>query len=354
MARRIPGARPLVARLFAFARGARELLREAAFWTVRYRRMRQVDLLLVAGSNQLSDYFGGPWGFPYSVWAWSTAARLAGARVAFLSVGAGPIRSATSRWLIRAALARAFYGSYRDEGSRDAVAALGVPGPHRLAPDLAHGLRLSPAPSGSGARQESPLVAINPLPYFDPRYWAEKDAAVYQRYVETMASFAATLRKRGYGVRFVPTQLRADPPVVADILRAMGAGSTGAASPDPLSPAVAGLEDLVAQLSEADFVVATRFHGALISQMLGKPTIGIVYRRSTRDLLVDAGQGAYAIDIREMTAEGLMERLEALERDRGAGARIRARLEGHREALAIQYATVLGGDSGSTPASPPG
>jgi len=348
--RRIPGLRGLLARGAATARWLGEMARESAFWFFRYRRMRHVDLLIVAGSNQLSDYFGGPWGFPYSIWAWSAAARLAGARVVFLSVGAGPIRSGWSRFFIRTALSWADYRSYRDTGSRDAVAVIGVPEPHVLAPDLAHGLRPAAVPRATGEAKGAPLIVINPLPYFDPRSWAERSPEIYQRYVDTVATFAATLRERGYRVQFVPTQLRADPPVVADLVRAIGRRSDAADATDAagaLDPLVSNFEDLVARLSAADFVVATRFHGVLLSQMLGKPTIGIVYRRSTRDLLVDVGQGAYAIDIAGMTSEGLLERLTALERDGGAGDRIQRRLEGYREALAAQYTSVLGAKSAS-------
>jgi polysaccharide pyruvyl transferase WcaK-like protein len=340
--RRIPGLGLLLSAVAATSRWLGDMVREAAFWTARYRHMRRVDILIVAGSNQLSDYFGGHWGFPYTVWAWSAAARLAGARVVFLSVGAGPIRTGLSRFFIRGALSWSAYRSYRDVGSRDAIARIGFPGPHVIAPDLAHGLRLAPAPRGVKAAGEASLVVINPLPYFDPRSWAERDPGVYRRYVDTMAAFTAALQERGYRVQFAPTQLRADPPVIADILEAIGT-KAAAARISASCPGVSSFDDLIAVLSAADFVVATRFHGVLISQMLGKPTIGIVYRRSTRDLLEDVGQGAYAIDIKELTSELLLERLGTLERDREVGDRIQRKLEAYRQALAAQYALILGG-----------
>ncbi len=340
--RRIPGLGDLLAAGAAATRWLGEMAGEAAFWGFRYRLMQRVDLLIVAGSNQLSDYYGGARGFPYTIWAWSAAARLAGARVAFLSVGAGPIHARSSGILIRMALALASYRSYRDVGSRDAVAALGVRGPYVIAPDLAHGLRPSASPGAPAASGGARLIVINPLPYFDPRSWAERDPGIYQRYVDTMAEFAMMLRARGYRVRFVPTQLRADPLVIADILRVIERSSGTAEGLMSLDSVVSNFEDLVAHLSAADIVVAARFHGVLISQMLGKPTIGIVYRRSTRDLLVDVGQGAYAVDIKAMTSEGLLERLSALERDSDAGERIQRRLEGYRRELDAQYAILLG------------
>jgi polysaccharide pyruvyl transferase WcaK-like protein len=302
--------------------------------------MRRVDLLIVAGSNQLSDYFGGPWGFPYSVCAWSAAARLAGAPVAFLSVGAGPIRSPLSGFFIRTALSWSAYHSLRDVGSRDAVQAVGAPGPHPIAPDLAQGLKVPPV-SGSRPERGRRTVVVNPLPYFDPRYWAERDAAVYLRYVDLLAAFTRELLSRGYRVRFAPTQLRADPPVIADVVRALGRPSDEAPG-ERIDPAVATFEDLIALLGEADVVVATRFHGVVLAQLIGRPTIGIAYRRSTTDLLIEVGQGAYVLDIRELTLAGLLARLAAIEADSGAGERVRARMCEFRDALAAQYDLVLG------------
>lgn len=340
--RAVPGLGDFLAWLAERPQWFREMAGEAAFWGHRFRHMRRTDLVIVAGSNQLSDYFGGPWGFPYAIWAWTLAARVAGARVAILSVGAGPIRSRRSRFFIRGSVSRAFYVSYRDAGSRDAVAAIGVRGPYTLAPDLAYGLRprASGAPS-PGFASAAPAVLIIPLPHFDPRSWAERDPGVYGRYIDTFATFAVTLLGRGYRVRFAPTQLRVDPPVIADILRAIASRSSSAPPASELAPPVATFQDLVARLAESDYVVATRFHGVLISQMLGKPTIGIVYRPSMRGQLVDVGQGAYAIDIADVTAERLLERLQALVQDRGAGERIERRLEEYRAALAAQIRAVL-------------
>jgi len=337
----VPGALPLLRGLRASPGALRAAAGEAAFWPERLRHLRGLDLLVVAGSNQISDNYGGPWAFPYTLAAWTAAARIAGVPMAYLSVGAGPIRAPLSRRLLRAALSWAAYRSYRDEGSREWVAGIGLPGPHRIVPDLVHGLAFetptgTSRPAGSGR-----IYVVNPFPYRDPRFTPGADLGAYGRYVEILAGLAAEILARGDRVRFVPTQLRQDPLVIGDILRALARRVGSLPSNDELAPRVDTFEDLVRALHAADFVVATRFHGVVISQMLGKPVLGIAYRRSTTDLLHDVGQKDYVVDGSSLTLESLLERLRALEADRGAPERILRRVREYRVLVNEQYDEVL-------------
>jgi hypothetical protein len=45
---------------------------ECKFLWVSYRRLKGFRLLLIAGSNQFLDNFGGDWGFPYTLLKWSS------------------------------------------------------------------------------------------------------------------------------------------------------------------------------------------------------------------------------------------------------------------------------------------
>ena len=84
-------------------RGAHDAAREIVFLTRTFRRLRDLDLLIIAGSNQFLDNFGGPWAFPYTLLKWSIVCRLAGCRLFFVSVGAGPLDAALSRTMVRPA-----------------------------------------------------------------------------------------------------------------------------------------------------------------------------------------------------------------------------------------------------------
>jgi polysaccharide pyruvyl transferase WcaK-like protein len=335
---------PLFHALLSAVSKALHLLYEslAELWCLHrsYRNIKGTDLLIVAGSQQLSDYFSGPWGNPYNLFRWSLLARLAGTKMAFLSVGAGPLRSALSRFFIRSALARASYRSYRDEGSQKLVKEIGVNGENPIFPDLVYGLEI-PTPVASARRQPRLTVGINPFPYFDVRYWPEWDSAVYQRYVRSLAAFAQWLAQSGYTVLFFPTQLRADPPVIRDIRLLMNdnVGSTSAQSVD-LS--VASFSDLISQISAMDLVVATRFHAVIVSHLLNRPVLAIAYHKKVQEIMAGVGVSEYTVDIDDLNLDTLKARFRSLESKRGViEKQIARRLPSLHQALEQQYDRVF-------------
>ena len=86
-----------------------------------WRTLKGTDMFIIPGTGLLTDAFGlSGWG-PYGVFKWSLMARLRGCRVMFVSVGAGPVRSAPGRFLVRSALSLADYRSYRDAPSKEVV-----------------------------------------------------------------------------------------------------------------------------------------------------------------------------------------------------------------------------------------
>src|SRR5215831_13464369 len=102
--KKMPGLRPALAGLRKFAANVSDILYEPKFLTDAYRSLKGVDLLLVAGSQQLNDGYGGAWGFPFTLYKWTWLAKLTRTKVAILSVGAGPIDSALSKWFFRRVL----------------------------------------------------------------------------------------------------------------------------------------------------------------------------------------------------------------------------------------------------------
>ncbi len=336
----LPGLRPLISGLRRFVRSTGAVLAEPRFLLESYRRLKGVELLLVAGSQQLNDGYGGAWGFPYTLYKWTLLSKCTGTKVAILSVGAGPVNSPLSKFFLRRVLNRVSYRSYRDAISGRLMQSMGIKGSHPVFPDLVYSLQLPPSispPADSGRV----VVGTNPVPFFDGRYWPTPDPVRYQEYVQKFAKFAEWLDKSGHCVLFFPTQIRADALTISDICQAMN-GS--ASSPTLLvGRPMQNLEDLVSEISRADLVVANRYHGILISLMMNKPVLGVAYHEKSRALLAQAGQGEYVLNIADFTAEDLIERFSALEANAPAiKNQIAERMAPLRRALEEQYDVAFG------------
>ena len=337
--------------LQAFRKAGRTVsavVREPAFLVAAQRNLRGVDLLVVAGSQQLNDAFGGPWGFPYTLWKWSLLARVTGTKVAYLSVGAGPIDAPLSQRFVRQALSLASYRSHRDALSSQLIEGIGVRGEGPVVPDLVYGLRIAaPVANGSG-RAVTPLVGANPVPLYDGRYWSIEDATRYSRYIATFAAFCDQLVQSDHRIAFFPTQLQADPPVIEDIRRQMTARDAARAGVTTVS-GIRSLEDLVAEIAQMDLVVANRYHGILISLLLQKPVLALAYHGKTFELMAMMGQAEYAVEASSCTTELLAERFASLEaRAPEIRREVVDRAAALRQVLEGQYARVFALVNGET------
>ena len=138
-----------------------------------------------------------------------------GTKVALVSVGANVSSERLTRWLFTAAARLAFYRSYRDELSREALRRQGLDtsGDH-VYPDPAFGLA---GPTGAGDER---TVGIGLMDYSgsneDDRGRAGE---IHSAYIEKMKSFTRWLVDNGRRVRlFVGDTNNADETVVEEIL----------------------------------------------------------------------------------------------------------------------------------------
>lgn len=338
--KRIPGAVAVV----RFTRWLRDAVLatpvEILFLYRSYRAVKPLDLLIIAGSNQFLDNFGGPWGFPCTLLKWTLLARTARVPVAYMSVGAGPLDGRLSKLFVRLALKLSDYRSYRDVGSQRLIHALGYRGKDQVVPDLAHSLLLDvrlDRQTDAGAK----VIGINPMPVYHPLYWPIVDRERYAAYVEALTRFAQSLIHAGHRVTFFATQ-----PMDKHVIREVCDMLAGRQAPGFDCKAAAQSPSQVMELIDAlqgmDIVVATRFHGVLLPLSLGRPVIAIAYDRKTHELMQDTGQGDYVVDLESCSPADLERRLNRLieridiERDliKEHGARYQA-------ALAAQYQAVF-------------
>lgn len=328
--------RPLRRMAGRLLRWARNVGPEIATCGRDYRALKGLDLFIVAGSSQFQDYFEGAWGFPLTNLKWILLARLAGAKVVCISVGAVPMRTRLGKFFLRRGLALASYVSLRDHDSQQVLRDAGFHGETKVYPDLAHSLESSPG-EGEATRREGGkvTVAINPMPVYYSEYWPEHDAEKYRRYVRAVGEFADRLAGAGYGVFFFSTQPK-DELVIKDVLSVCTAPSIDRNGGSSRSHAT--VAELMRTLRSADVVVATRFHGIVLSLLAERPVLGICYQPKNFQLLSSFGQEGYAIDFETVSADGLWDRFKRLEARRAIEAeRIGARERECKEALMEQY-----------------
>lgn len=320
------------------ARSVVGVFRELGFLRRCFRRVRGLDVMYITGSNQFLDNFGGPWGFPYTLLKWTLLCRLSGCRVAFVSVGAGPLDRWLSHRMIAVAVRMSDYVSFRDEGSRQLIReATRLDGP--VLPDLAHSLLpLAPKALNAGPNgRRSMRIAINAMPVHDPRYWHRPDEQKYRRYVDSLMRVCRALTSEGHEISFFATQFP-DANVARDVVKQ--AFSKDADPPGIRVPTT--VQELLRVIQQADVVLATRFHGILLSLLMERPTVGICYYRKSRELLAEAGLGSYAFDIDDFDAAALESAVKRLISQRDEVTRgIAKHGADYRDALEAQYKVLF-------------
>jgi len=315
-------------------------LLELAFLNKSRRILTDIDLIAVAGTGVFTSDWGGARGFPCRILEWSPLCRFCNTKLALLSVGAGPLDSALSRRLIRSALSRTAYRSFRDAGSKALIESLGFKGESHVYPDLAFSLQL-PVSTRPPDTQDRTVV-IHGLPYCKPGSWDHPNLLEYQRYLDVMAQFTLWLLRHGHTVRLAATQFEMDPVFIKDLQERIHAISPRDNLDRLIAEPVASFEEVIRQLSKASIVVTSRFHGVIFSFLLGKPVLAVSYHPKIRDLAKEMGQDSFSLDINRLEADALIEKFQQLEYTKGdVSKHIRQQVDRYRHKLEEQYAAVL-------------
>jgi len=345
--KRLPLGQKAISTARALANLVPSVVNEIRFLGRSYKVLKEVDVLIVSGSNQLMDSFGGcnegPKGFPYTLLKWTVLAKLAGSNVVYLSVGAGPISARLSKAMIWLALQLSDYISFRDLRSQQLVADLGIKDAGGVFPDLAYSLcAASEKSAGNRQSEEKPTVGINPMPVFDKEYWYVHDADRYACYVANLATFSSTLLREGYPLVFWGTQPK-DEGVINDILASVEAQLDRAVNARELIETASSVDELLDIVGSLDIAVATRFHGVVLSLCTGTAVISLCYHKKMHDVMNEMGQSGYSIMLDELEAENLLKTFKRLELNRDRESeKIRRKAAEYRRALARQYDSLLG------------
>jgi polysaccharide pyruvyl transferase WcaK-like protein len=318
----------------------RDLVREFGFLADTRSALRRVDRFIVSGGGQISDDWGGPWDHPYSLLKWVFCARLAGARVDMVSVGAGPIRRRLSREFFRLALRLAHYRSFRDIESREYLDGFEFTRHDPVVPDLAFSLPVSDDLTPPRRRRSGGIVVgIAPMSYYHPMpgTWPGHDKVRYDRYRNELVRFIDGLIKDGYSVELLYSQVRSDRHACEDIRREIGTNARLRAVPTE------SLQQFIEQILRTDLLIASRLHGVILAYRLLRPVIALSYQTKIDAVMRQFGQSEYCVDIDQATAGVLRQRLDSLVANLdGVEQRIESIAANHRASLDEQFDQLFG------------
>jgi polysaccharide pyruvyl transferase WcaK-like protein len=299
--------------VYALAKPLQEIVREVVFLFRSYRTLGSLDVLIISGGGQLAELWRGPWSHPFNILKFSVLTKLAGKRLYFLNVGAGPLVHPLSKLFARWSMRLADYRSFRDEDSRQLVRAVGVKQDLEVFPDSAYALDVTNCVKLPQPGRLMPIVGLNPIGFCDPRLWPRKDAKVYAEYLGKITRFSEWLLEQGYALRMFTTETSVDALALKDLENRLRADSH---PPELLrqifQPASECVDDVLREMSGFDFVVTSKYHGIIFSQLLAKPVISLSYHRKMDFAMRAVGQERFRADVETFDLDWLVAAFQAL------------------------------------------
>lgn len=276
--------------------------------------VRKHDAVIVPGAGVLEVTLPiGPWFYPYAMLLLSVSGRVFGTKVALVSVGASGAGHPLTRRFVTATAKLAFYRSYRDPGSYEAMRRVGVDVTNdHVYPDLAFALPVPP--SGPG---DPMTVGVGIMGYYGNNEDRAQAAEVNAAYMDKTKRFVRWLADQGYRIRLFPGDNSWDDAVLAEILADLRDHRPGLEPMAAAGQAVTSLDELMRDMAPVGTVVAIRYHNVMCALKLGKPTVSLSYARKHDLLMADMGLSEFCLPARDFTLDQLIERFTKL-RDRAA------------------------------------
>jgi polysaccharide pyruvyl transferase WcaK-like protein len=319
----------------AFLQRVTEPLRR---WRTR-RVARALDVLLVPGTGIADDFGQGHLETPHHLARWCRVVKEQGGRVAFLSVGAGPVSHPLARRWFGAALRAADYRSYREQSSWQFAREIGVDvSQDPVLPDMVFSLPV-PAEFEARAVQWPPRsIGLGVMGYSGWNLTGAPAERTYARYLEKLQWVATQLLEAGYQVRLLIGNRGGDRRPVKDLRLALAGHPAAAAL---ISAEILTHDDVIREIAATDVVIATRFHNVLKSLRMARPVISIGYARKNDDLMREFGLGDYCHQVEDFDPARVLEQLRTLANSPEAPILpLQQRVTEYRQALASQFEQI--------------
>jgi polysaccharide pyruvyl transferase WcaK-like protein len=249
-----------------------------------------------------------PWHTPYAMFLVCASGRLFGTKVALVSVGANDIRQRLTRRLMTAAARLAYYRSYRDNFSRDAMRRMGLDtSGDAVYPDLAFAL-----PTPRGAPVVAGTVGVGVMDYHGGNDDRQQADQLHASYVEKVKSFVLWLVDNGRPVRLFTTDVH-DERIMREVIADLRARRPELGPSQVIAEPVSSLDELMRQIASVDTVVASRFHNVLCALKLAKPTLSVGYAAKFDVLMAEMGLAEFCQSAGSLDIDRLIEQFTDLE-----------------------------------------
>lgn len=271
--------------------------------------VRRHDVVIVPGMGVLEATLPvSPWQLPYSLYVLAVCGKVFRTKVALISVGASPIRQRTTRWLLNQTAKLAYYRSYRDNQSRDAMTQRGLDTSRdAVYPDLAFSIPVPPYDPGHPR-----TVGIGVMRYFGGPNERRRAAEVHASYVRSVKLFAAWLIDNDYNVRLFFGD-EDDESVATGIAAELRGNRPGLAQAALVVEPVSTFDQVTRVVQSVAIVVATRFHNVVCAVRLAKPTLSIGYAVKNAAVMADAGLADFCLPAQALDADQIIARFKELE-----------------------------------------
>lgn len=271
--------------------------------------VRQHDVVIVPGMGVLEASLPlRPWGVPYAMFLLCASGRIFRTKVALVSVGANIINQRVTRWLFDSAARLAYYRSYRDDQSRDAMRQRGLDTSRdRVYPDLVFGLPAPPYTPG-----DADTVGVGVMAYRGNNDDRQRADQIYASYVENIETFMRWLLDNGRKVRLFSGDA-VDEGAMRQILTDLRSYRPDLEPSWIVAESATTFEELTQAMAPVATVVATRFHNVMCALKLGKPTISIGYAKKNVALMANMGLPEFYQYADSLDVEKLKEQFTDLE-----------------------------------------
>lgn len=272
------------------------------------RFVRTLDILIISGGGQIDDFWGGPWGHPWSMLLWTALARWHKVPVVDLGIGLDHLNTALSKHFSIAALRLARQRFFRDAHTRERMTALGLKAPSSVCPDLVFSLKLSAPAKPQPVEAQKPWIALSPI---SSKTWSHTPTDTHTRYLTQLAETGAALAQQGYALRIVcsqPTMDTACAQTLAEQLAALGASQVMLCDTPQVS-------DFIETVRGASLVIASRLHAVILSLIAGSPVLALPHLKKVHTLMQEAGMAEASLPLQAFSTQALTEKaLQLLER----------------------------------------